>query len=158
MVIDMLLALVVAFVPMAAISFAMFYLVDRHVQPEEEENGDEPATIRHRSLGLVHSKWVSFGGGFYGLAALITFIAIEAGEIISFLASATGFQYFIDAISFSMLVAVFMESIRNMITALVWFTYWPDQINIGNGWIWLIMAYAGYRTGALLSNHLAKEE
>lgn len=138
---------------MTAISFCLLYFIDRHI--DEDDDLDEDHLF---SLDFVHSKWVSFGGGFYGLAALITFFVIEILEVIDFLTAATDLDYFIEAISFSTLIAIFVESLKNMFTALTWFMYWPDIIDMGNGWVWLIMAYAGYQLGEYLSDHVTGKE
>jgi hypothetical protein len=39
----------------------------------------------------------------------------------------------------------------NFVTAIIWFTYWPDQIDMRNGWIWLGMTYAGHHFGRQLA-------
>jgi hypothetical protein len=44
-------------------------------------------------------------------------------------------------------VDVLVNSIMNMVDAFIWFLYWPEQISMSNGWIWLFMAYAGYNLG-----------
>jgi hypothetical protein len=90
---------------------------------------------------------VSFGGGFYGLMALITFTVIEVREIVAFVASLDSFQALIDLLSINTLVDVLVNSIMNMVDAFIWFLYWPEQISMSNGWIWLFMAYAGYNLG-----------
>jgi hypothetical protein len=35
-------------------------------------------------MNPVHNKWIKFGGGFYGVVALMTFVIVETGEIASF--------------------------------------------------------------------------
>ncbi len=154
MLTDLLLGFVMVLIPMTAMSFSLLYLVDKYVD-EDDEN--EPQGIKAKALDLLNSKWVSFGGGFYGLAALVTFFVIEALEVISFVSAATGIDYFIDAISISTLIAIFVESFTNMIDAIIWFTYWPDKTGIGNAWIWLIMAYAGYQLGEFLADQFTDD-
>ena len=150
---DTIRAFFLALVPMMILSFVMMTLTDRAVVTTGDEPGDsnKVAKAELKKVSFLHSKWVSFGGGFYGLTALATFLFIETLEVVNFLKAATGINYFIDAISFSTLVAMFFESFKNMFTALVWFGYWPDHIRIGNGWVWIIMTYAGYQLGRSLS-------
>ena len=150
---DTIWAFFLALVPMAILSFVMMTLSDRAVVTTSDKPGDSKKAQKAelKKVSFLHSKWVSFGGGFYGLTALATFIFIETLEVVNFLKAATGVDYFIEAVSFTTLLAMFVESFKNMIIALVWFGYWPDHIDIGNGWVWLIMTYAGYQLGRSLS-------
>lgn len=114
-------------------------------EKNKEKRKDRPTN------NYLHKKWVNFGGGFYGLMALMTFFAIEIQEIATFILSIEGFQTITNLLNLSSLINLFVASIMNFVTAMIWFTYWPDQIDMGNGWIWLAMAYAGYHFGRWLA-------
>lgn len=45
-----------------------------------------------KNLTFLHSKWVTFGGGFYGLIALLTFVVIELTQITQFWLSVEGWS------------------------------------------------------------------
>lgn len=103
---------------------------------------------QHHKMNILHSKWLTFGGGFYGLLALVTFIYIEFKQIFEFWIAATGLQYFIDFLTIGNIIGMFVDSILNMLKAIVWFSYWPREIEMDNPLFWLLMAYAGYKLGS----------
>ena len=100
---------------------------------------------------LVQSKWMQFGGGFYGLAALWTFIVIELEQLIQFLSSFPGFAELTKNGIVNMIIQLGVEQIKNFVAAMVWFLYWaPQGAAIG---VWFLVAYVSYLTG----DHLAKK-
>lgn len=99
----------------------------------------------------VHRKWLSLGGGFYGVVALITLAWIEIGEVMDFFSSFEGIGSFLGSISVGFFVNLIIETIRNTITALVWPVYWLSSIHTPYPWIWFIVAYAGYWAGSSLA-------
>lgn len=107
-------------------------------------------------LNPIHQKWLFFGGGYYGTMAFITYIHIEVLEIIEFFSNYTSFSNLVDQITFGALINLVIESFLNIIPAFVWFSYWPDVFNIGNGWYWLIASYLGFEIGSYLAKHYAK--
>lgn len=92
---------------------------------------------------IVHDKWMWFGSGFYGLAALWTFVIIELADIFNFIFNFPGWAVlFADGV-INLLVNMFANQIENIVSAFVWFGYW-DAYSI---WIWVLIAYAGYWIG-----------
>ena len=163
MLIDVLKAMLVAGIPVAAFSFLMVYLAyykgylstNSHFKDAFKKNNDQQSKLSKKHKGnllFLHSKWLTFGGGFYGLIALLTFIIIELSQIFNFLISIQGWQDISALFTISSLIAMFVDSIVNMVKAAIWFTYWPDKVASLNFLIWIIIAYLGYRLGA----HLAK--
>lgn len=102
---------------------------------------------------LILNKWLYFGGGFYGLMAFTTYFFIEAKEIIEFIGKLFNLNWsqLWSSVSFNLLIDLFINAIRNLIDAFVWFHYWYGEINMKNGWYWLIAAYLGYLLGARLA-------
>ena len=94
-------------------------------------------------IDRVMWHWSSFGGGFYGLAALWTFIVIEVKDIFSFVFFFPGLDVLFEGGLVDLLVNVLVNQISNAISALVWFSYWPSQSVL----IWVIVAYLGYWLG-----------
>ena len=91
----------------------------------------------------VVGKWMWFGSGFYGLAALWTFAVIEILEIIRVILNpATIIEAFADGLV-AALIDLAINQFSNLISAFVWFGYWSDDGVIP----WLIVAYAGYFIG-----------
>jgi len=107
-----------------------------------------------RKMNPVHDKWLSFGGGFYGVVALLTYAVIELIEIRDWLYNFSGLLDFFRNISFGMLVQLLINSLMNFIWAIVWPVYWLDNINSHYPWVWLIAAYAGYWAGSRLAFRL----
>jgi len=140
---------------MAYYAYYKGYISHEHSVKSAFRTKKDPSNTFHKknkhTLLFLHSKWVSFGGGFYGLVALLTFIYIELKQAFDFFINATGLQYFIDFISISSLVGMIVDSFVNMIKALLWFSYWPDVFSMGNQFIWGIIAYICYRAGAKLA-------
>lgn len=99
----------------------------------------------------LYKQWLFFGGGFYGLAVLWTLLVIEVGELIGLIANFDLAVLLADGV-IALIVNVIVSQFGNMLTAILWFGYWPD----GGGppvIIWVVMAYCGY----LLGIHQARE-
>lgn len=95
----------------------------------------------------VLGKWMWFGSGFYGLAALWTFVVIELQDIFRLLLNPTRIA---DAFAGGLIagaIELLMNQIGNLIIAFVWFGYWADEGVI----IWLLVAYFGYWVGIELA-------
>jgi hypothetical protein len=102
---------------------------------------------------LLVNKWLNFGGGFYGLMALITYAVIEIKEIFGFFINLFDLNWsqVWRSVSIRMLVDLFVAAIMNLVDAFVWFKYWDRQIDMKNGWLWLIAAYLGFLLGARIA-------
>lgn len=110
---------------------SMADLGKRHKDKEQNEKVD-PAL----------SKWFSFGGGFYGLVALYTWILIEWDEISDFI---MGLGDLVLRFDLGVLIRFFIDSIMNFVWAIAWPMYWLRAAD--NPWIWFGVAYAGYWLG-----------
>ncbi len=99
----------------------------------------------------VHRKWLSMGGGFYGVVAMLTYIVVEVGEILDFITGFDGIGAFIDSISVGMLIGLFIEAVKNSIIAIAWPAYWLTDIQSNHIWAWFVAAYAGYWLGSSLA-------
>lgn len=96
----------------------------------------------------VHDKWLAFGGGFYGVVALMTFGIVEMGELRDFFAAFSDNVGKLAQLNAGMIVDFVIDSIMNFVTALVWPMYWIGELHTGYFWIWFLAAYAGYWLGA----------
>ena len=98
---------------------------------------------------LLQAKWMQFGGGFYGLAALWTFAVIEVFQFIGFVRNFPGFEALFKNGVINLAVDIFVNQIQNLVAAFVWFTYWaPHGSTIG--W-WILVAYVSYLLGMYLA-------
>lgn len=109
-------------------------------------------TLLRGTDNRIINKWMSFGGGFYGLMAFSTYIVIEAKEIFFFFLKLGSLQWseILSGISIAMFVELLKNAIFNLVDAFLWFIYWPKQIYMLNGWLWLLAAYFGYLIGTRL--------
>ena len=63
----------------------------------------------------------------------------------NFLFSITGWQSITALFSLDTLIAMIIDSIKNMVQAALWFSYWPDKFNTDNYIVWIVVAYIAYR-------------
>lgn len=107
-------------------------------------------TNKAKSGNYLYKQWLFFGGGFYGLAILWTLLVIEVSELIRFILNFDLAALLADGV-IALLVAIIVAQFGNILSALLWFGYWPS----GNQAIvpWVAMAYGGY----LLGIHFARE-
>jgi len=168
---DLIKAIFYAGLPVQIFTFLMVYYAYhkgylssavkiRDVFKDKKNPDRKLSKTNKKNLLFLHSKWVTFGGGFYGLLSLLTFIYIELEQVVQFLIHATGVQSFIDLLTFDAILGMIIDSFINMIKALLWFNYWPDVFEMQNIAIWFITIYIGYRFGAHLAQryvlHLEK--
>jgi len=162
-------AIILVGIPVGAFSFLMIYYAylkgylstDIEFKDAFNKHNKAHSTLskKHKkNLLFLHSKWVTFGGGFYGLIALLTFIVIELLQIVNFWLNVTGWQDIAALFSIQALIGMFVDSIVNMVKAAIWFTYWPEVFNTDNFIGWVLVAYLGYRLGAKLAkDYLLKQ-
>lgn len=115
---------------------------------KKESNGGNVPRAR---TNPIHGKWLKFGGGFYGIVALYTYGLVEWKEITQFIASFGGFTAFINSLSFDVLVRIFVEGLKNFITAISWPVYWMRDFGSQVIWVWMAIAYAAYWAGMKLA-------
>ena len=106
---------------------------------------------KKEKLNPVHEKWMSFGGGFYGLVALYTWLIIEWGEVKDLIG---GLGDLIFRLDLGVLITFFIESLMNFITAIAWPWYWLRSID-SDPWVWIIVAYGGYWAGIQVAQKAA---
>lgn len=152
--IDLLEALVKLGLPMAVLSWLIFSWL--YSSGEIDRDADRKALgVRLKAMkkgfkaqtndgvGMIYNKWRLFGSGFYGLAALWTFLVVEVLDLLRFLMSFPGpGELFQDGV-ISFFVALFLNQMGNGLTALLWFNWWPANSVL----VWVIVAYGGYWLG-----------
>ncbi|MEE8338765.1 MAG: hypothetical protein V3R56_01405 [Xanthomonadales bacterium] len=107
-------------------------------------------------MNLVHNKWLSFGGGFYGVVGLLTYAVVELGEIRDFITQFDGFLSLISDITLELFIGFFINSIVNFVVAIAWPAYWLSDIRSDYIWMWFVAAYAGYWAGIRFALHLGR--
>jgi hypothetical protein len=121
---------------------------------EEFESVADDLQPAQKKFDPLHSKWMEFGGGFYGVVALFTYALVELGEIRDLFAN-FGDLFRGDLVR--MIVQFFVESLKNFVTAITWPVYWLERIH-GEQWLWVIGAYGGYWLGAKAAFRLSQNQ
>lgn len=135
--------------PKASRSAGSKVLTDESGEPQKSaqiaaDQLDDELQPGKRKFDFLHSKWMEFGGGFYGVVAFYTYVLIEIGEVKDFFA---GLIHLFDQGLVSLLVKFIIQSIMNFVTAIAWPVYWLSRIH-SEQWLWVIGAYGGYWLGA----------
>ena len=146
-----------------------WYLVNRLYQSGKITTGSDRESVKEsfrqakkdwkenkkQSTDFLEQRWLRFGGGFYGITALVTFLLIETREIAGFIFNFPGFaELFKDGVV-SLLVDIFVGQIQNFVSAMVWFTYWADTRQLM--WVWAVVAYAAYWLGLSVATKSLEE-
>ena len=106
---------------------------------------------RGRGGSVLHNKWMKFGGGFYGVAALWTFIVIEATDLVTTVAGFQGFDAMFEDGILGFIIHAVVNQITNFVNALVWFGYWAGGDTEHSLILWVAIAYAAYVAGLNLA-------
>jgi hypothetical protein len=162
MIREFFIALIQAGLPVGLVAYGLVwwalrndYLGEARTTREIEQESRLRAKDKkaRKQVDPVHRKWLSLGGGFYGVVAVLTLLHIELGEVRDFIAGFDGVGPFLDRLSVGMLVGLIIETIRNTIAALTWPVYWLGEISSSRLWVWIIAAYAGYWAGSSLASN-----
>ncbi len=108
----------------------------------------------NKTHDLIHKKWMKFGGGFYGIVSLITWLVIEVSDIIEMVINFGGFWAFLKSIDLDLIIHIFVEAFTNFIAAIIWPVYWMKRIDTSQVWLWFAAAYAGYLLGIKLAQQI----
>jgi hypothetical protein len=166
---DIVQALLIAGLPIAVLAFLMTYLSYRNgdIEPEDDQKDewglsadwddiDGMLDDDRPSNNYVHKKWLSFGGGYYGLVALLTLVFIEGRELYNLFLIREQLPELLAAPDRHAVAEIIESQVMNMVDAFIWFQFWPNEIEMRNGWVWLGVSYAGYYSGNRLSKYALK--
>ena len=128
--------------------------------PPEPPQGDENEKPKRHAPGQKQllAMWQEYGGGFYGLGAVLTFMFLELADIFADVREQGGIAGYIGWIISepeSFLVDLFMDGVMNSIWASMWFVYWiMEQGNVA--YLYIALAYGLYLAGVALVKYLRK--
>lgn len=160
---ELFTALFKAGLPIAALSYGLVWWALRNeylggaasvgaMEKEAKRQSKENKEKKEKNSGdLVHNKWMAFGGGFYGVVGVLTYLVVELGEIREFVTQFSGFGDLVSRISINLLVGLFIDSIMNFVVAIAWPVYWLGDFAGEYIWLWFVVAYGAYWTGARLA-------
>lgn len=109
------------------------------------------APVSNKPHDIIHKKWMKFGGGFYGIVALFTWLVIEVTDIVAMIMNFGGLLKFLQNLNIGLIVHILIEGLTNFIAAIIWPVYWLKRIDTSQSWLWFIAAYAGYWLGVKLA-------
>jgi len=161
---EVLWASIMVGVPIAVFSFAMVWwalerghfkeandtkALERELKAMSKQNKKDKKDKSKggASMHPVLKKWGDFGGGFYGIVGLFTYVVIETRELIDMVIDFGGFIEFLKQLDIGVIISVFISAIINFVAAIMWPFYWLKRIDTDQSWIWFVMAYAGYWAG-----------
>ena len=146
--------------PVAALSWLLFYRL--YHRGELARDADRKAIrsslkqIRVESKksktpadSALHAKWMKFGGGFYGVAALWTLIVIESSGIVGVIVQPSSVEDMFRGGLVDFIVNLFVSQLTTFIQAAVWFNWWSGRQH--DVFVWIVVAYAGYLAGLNLA-------
>ena len=153
--------------PIAVTSYLLVWWALRHGYLEEVRNMEEVEKgfrqysknkknsdkNDERRLNPVHNKWLKFGGGFYGIVALLTYAVVELGEIRDFIARYDGILGLLSQLSFGLIIEFIIDAVMNFVVAIAWPVYWLGDIAGEYIWLWFLVAYGAYWAGIRLALH-----
>lgn len=113
-----------------------------------ESQGDQASD----SANMIFDRWMWFGSGFYGLAALWTFIIVEVQDMLRFVFAFPGFAEIFKNGVIQAIIDLVMNQLMNILSAFIWFTYWSD----GSLITWVLVAYLGYLAGLQVAKYQRK--
>jgi len=161
------LKLLMAFISTGVVSFVLFYVLLKSQQVDSATTMEKPDKATRKKLkadlkqerwsvqNVIMSKWVDFGGGFYGVVAVLTYLVVEFKEMVDFLTSEATVMATLAAMGVGDLVNFFINSLMNFITAIAWPAYWINQAEGAPLWLWFLLAYGGYYVGPSLAKHIS---
>ncbi len=161
-VFDIFQAIAILGLPVAGLSWLLFNRLystgklDRNANHKSIRSGlkgikkaaKDPAS---RDRDFFQNRWMKFGGGFYGVVGLWTFIAIEISDLVSFVWNFPGIDKLLEDGLINLIISTLINQLMNFISALIWFTYWPSAER--NLLVWAAIAYLGYLLGISIARH-----
>lgn len=163
MILDMFSALLTAGLPLYLLSFALVSLAlhrgwlagasVKELQDSIDALGKAQKDKKNRErVNPALGKWFSFGGGFYGLVALYTWLLIEWDDAANFLQGLASVIINLDPNALlGLVLELLIESLINFGLAIGWPGYWMAAS--GNQLFMFVAAYAGYWLGIKTAQH-----
>ena len=159
---NLLHAIVELGLPVAALSWLLFYRL--YSRGELQRDADRKAIraglkqIRQESKkskmpvdSILQKKWMRFGGGFYGLAALWTLIVIEVGGAAATIAHPSSIETMFKGGLFDFIINWVVNQFSTFLQALLWFNWWAQRGQSQAAWF--VVALIGYTAGLELARY-----
>jgi hypothetical protein len=148
--------------PVAAMTWLLFYrLYSRGDLARDADRKTIDASLKairkagkkseEPSDSILHTKWMKFGGGFYGVAAAWTLIVNEASGVIGVIVNPSSIEAMFRGGLGDFINHWITNQVGAFVQAAIWFTWWPDK---GHGpLVWFVVAYLAYMAGLNLARY-----
>lgn len=150
MIFELIKAILIAGLPVALISYYLIMLTRKKTQlkstnAKQLKKELQTIDVQHDSQeplwqSMLQKKFIKFGGGFYGILTLITYLHIEIYQLIQFVGNFSGFEGMFESGILRFIIGLIIEAVMNLVTAFMWPIYWPNFLPIGSLWVWLIVS------------------
>lgn len=150
MIFDIIKAIIIAGLPIALFSYYLIILTRTKTQLKSTNATQLKKELKTLELkknpdenfmhSLLQKKFLKFGGGFYGILTLITYIHIEIYQLIQFVNNFSGFNALFEAGILRLVIAFIIDAVMNLMSAFMWPFYWSDYLPIDSGLTWLVIA------------------
>lgn len=148
--------------PVAALSWLLFYRLysrgelardaDRKsIRAGLKQIKQESKASKTPSDSFLQKKWMKFGGGFYGVAALWTLIVIEVGGAVSTIAHPSSIEDMFHGGPIDIIVNWVANQFSQFLQALLWFNWWSERGS--SQAVWFVVALVGYTCGLELARY-----
>ncbi len=118
------------------------------LRKRSKKNGDK--ALSNKALGdILTAKWMTFGGSFYSIVALWTFLVIEVQEALQFIATLPEFIQTNKSGVFDLAIMFIVNQAQTFGQAFAWVVYWGDDHHFSPAH--LIVAYIAYLAGLKLA-------
>jgi hypothetical protein len=90
------------------------------------------------------SKWLDFGGGYYGTVAFVKLVFIELADIRDFLLDWQGIDALVNQSVIGLIIAFFVEQYQNFVAAIIWPTHYLGRFSIFECFAFVAVTYMVY--------------
>ncbi|MBE1299242.1 MAG: hypothetical protein GJ680_04970 [Alteromonadaceae bacterium] len=106
---------------------------------------------KYKSGNTFIDKWLDFGGGYYGVVAVVTLLFIEIGELRQFIADWQDLDTFIQSLGIGWLINFFIEQFMNFISAAIWIVHYIGDYSAFQVGIFIGATYVAYNISRKLA-------
>lgn len=148
--------------PIAALSWLLFYrLYGRGKLARDADRKAIKASLKEIKKAtkeseepedsMLHAKWMKFGGGFYGTAALWTLTVIEASGVAGVIAHPSSLEATFHNGLASFITHWVTNQVSTFVQAVTWFAWWPAKGE--SPVVWVVVAYVAYIAGLNIARY-----
>lgn len=162
---EIIYAFFFAALPLFVFTYAVLWWINRH----NISKGDSPIFSEDLDLeslndvpegkeNVVQEKWMTFGGGFYGMVGLLTYGVSEYREIRDMIANFQGFNDGLVETLIDLIITFIIQSLTNIVDAVTWPWFWGKELEGARFWVLIVAAYIGYLVALELIKYLHRSK